>query len=370
LEKIPILDLTPEVNSLWAELEEAALRVLRSTQYIGGPEVENFKSEVSSYLEVEHVVPLNSGTDALVIALDAAGIGHGDEVITSAFTFFATAEAISSVGATPVFADIDRRTMNLDPSAIASKITAATKAIIPVHLFGHAARMDDILEIAARHNLFVLEDVAQAFSGAYKERKLGTLGDAGAYSFFPSKNLGGFGDGGLLATNNSDLAARVQMLAVHGSRKKYYNEAIGYNSRLDSLQAALLRVKLRYINELTEGRRHAAAIYNELLEGHERISTPHTDENTFHVFHQYTIQLSEGIDRTKVQEELAAEGISSFVYYPVALHQLPVYRALECSLPVTESVCSRVLSLPIWPSIDRSTQEQVVQGLLSAVSSA
>jgi dTDP-4-amino-4,6-dideoxygalactose transaminase len=241
---IPVYDPLPEVEALWEELQAAALRVLRSGRYILGPEVEAFEEEVAAYLGVKHAIGANSGTDALVIALRALGVGPGDEVITTPFTFFATAEAISLVGATPVFVDIDPRTFNINPDLIPSAITPRTKAILPVHLYGLPAEMDPILEIARSHGLKVLEDCAQAFGATYKGKKVGTLGDAGAFSFFPTKNLGGFGDGGLIATNSDEVAERARMLRAHGSRRKYYNEAIGYNSRLDALQAALLRVKL------------------------------------------------------------------------------------------------------------------------------
>ena len=243
--KIPIYDPRPEIEALWDEIQAAIHRVLKSGRFILGPEVKAFEQEVAEYLGVKHAIGVNSGTDALVIALRALGVGPGDEVITTPFTFFATAEAISLVGATPVFVDIDPKTFNINPELIPEAITSRTKAILPVHLYGQAADMDPILDIAERHGLRVLEDTAQAFGAKYKGQKLGTLGDAGAFSFFPTKNLGGIGDGGLIATNNDNVAELARMLRAHGAKKKYFHEMIGYNSRLDELQAnifSLLRV--------------------------------------------------------------------------------------------------------------------------------
>ena len=358
---IPVLDMAPEIDELWDELNSAIQRVLRSTQFIMGPEVNAFEQEVSEYLGVKHAVGVNSGTDALVIGLRSLGIGAGDEVITSSFTFFATVEAISAVGATPVFVDIDSETYNIDPNLIEAKITPATKAIMPVHLFGRPAEMQMIMNLAKKHQLKVIEDVAQAFSGAYRGQKLGTIGDMGAYSFFPSKNLGCYGDGGLLVTNDDALADSARMLRVHGSKKKYYNEAIGYNSRLDSLQAAILRIKLPHIDTWSEGRRRVANRYNELLADIPEIITPEVCEG--HVFHQYTIQ-TDGVDRDELQRKLAGEGIGSMVYYPVPVHQLPIYKSgrLYC-LPVTELVSKRVLSLPIWPQMKDDLIQRVYESL-------
>ncbi|MEO0249019.1 MAG: DegT/DnrJ/EryC1/StrS family aminotransferase, partial [candidate division WOR-3 bacterium] len=264
--QIPLLDPKPEIESIWDELMEAIQAVLRSGRFIMGPHVKAFEQEVADYLGVEHAVALNSGTDALILGVHALGIGAGDEVITTPFTFFATAEAVSHFRAVPVFVDIDPRTFNLNPALIEEKISPRTKAIIPVHLYGQAAEMEPILAIANRYGLKVLEDVAQAFGGEYRGRQLGTLGEAGALSFFPSKNLGAFGDGGMLVTNEERVADLARMLRVHGAKKKYYNEMIGCNSRLDELQAAILRVKLKRIDEWNEARRQVAQRYRVLLQ--------------------------------------------------------------------------------------------------------
>jgi dTDP-4-amino-4,6-dideoxygalactose transaminase len=357
--RIPVYDPLPEVEFLWPELEEAFRRVMRSGQYILGPEVEALEREVAAYLGVKHAIGVNSGTDALVIALRALGVGPGDEVITTPFTFFATAEAISLVGATPVFVDIDPRTFNINPDLIPSAITPRTKAILPVHLYGLPAEMDPILEIARSHGLKVLEDCAQAFGAAYKGKKVGTLGDAGAFSFFPTKNLGGFGDGGLIATNSDEVAERARMLRVHGSRRKYYNEAVGYNSRLDALQAAFLRVKLRRVDAWNEARRQVASRYNELLAGLPGLVLPEVSPG--HVFHQYTVRVLGGRDR--VAEALAREGVGTMVYYPVPLHRLPVYAHMGAALPEAERAAREVLSLPIGPHLSPSSQEGVSEVL-------
>jgi dTDP-4-amino-4,6-dideoxygalactose transaminase len=357
--RIPVYDPLPEVEFLWPELEEAFRRVMRSGRYILGPEVEAFEEEVAQYLGVKHAIGVNSGTDALVIALRALGVGPGDEVITTPFTFFATAEAISLVGATPVFVDIDPRTFNINPDLIPSAITPRTKAILPVHLYGLPAEMDPILEIARSHGLKVLEDCAQAFGATYKGKKVGTLGDAGAFSFFPTKNLGGFGDGGLIATNSDEVAERARMLRAHGSRRKYYNEAVGYNSRLDALQAAFLRVKLRHVDAWNEARRQVASRYNELLAGLSGLVLP--EVSLGHVFHQYTVRVLGGRDR--VAEALAREGVGTMVYYPVPLHRLPVYVHMGAALPEAEQAAREVLSLPIGPHLNPSSQEGVSEAL-------
>ena len=361
--RIPVLDLSPQLDALWPELNHAIQKVLRGAQYIMGPEVKTFEEETARFLGVKHTVACNSGTDALFIALRALGIGPGDEVITTPFTFFATAEAISHVGATPVFVDVDPRTMNLDPLLIERAITPRSRAILPVHLFGRPCEMDSILDVARRHGLKVVEDCAQSFGARYKGRPTGTLGHIGAFSFFPSKNLGAYGDGGLMATDDDDLASAARMLRVHGSRKKYHNETVGYNSRLDEIQAAILRVKLPHLEAWNRGRRRVAQNYRRLLEGHAGISTPEVVEG--HVFHQYTIQLRSGL-RDQVQARLEEEGIGTMVYYPVPCHRLKLYRQshAQVSCPHAESLGENVLSLPIWPEMDEDTQLTVVHALL------
>ncbi len=364
--RIPVLDLAPEIDALWDELQAALGRVLRSGQFILGPEVKAFEDEVAAYLGVRHAIGVNSGTDALVIALRAAGIRCGDEVITSPFTFIATAEAASLIGATPVFVDIDPATFNLDPRQVARRITPRTRAIIPVHLYGQAADMDPIMELAVRHELRVVEDVAQAFGGRYRGRMLGTIGLAGAFSFFPSKNLGAFGDAGLIATNDDQLAETARMLRAHGSRRKYYNEILGYNSRLDALQAAILRVKLPHIEESIAGRRRAAEYYTRRLAEIPGVTPPPEAPYATHVYHQYTVRIAAG-RRDAVQARLTERGIGTMVYYPVPVHQLPVYADRPYDLPNARQAADEVLSLPIWPQIAPSTQDAVIQALRDAM---
>ncbi|MEJ5336112.1 MAG: DegT/DnrJ/EryC1/StrS family aminotransferase [Thermus sp.] len=363
-ERIPILDLTPEVEELWDDLMAAITRVLRSGQFILGPEVEAFEREVAEYLGVEHAIGVNSGTDALVIGLRALGIGPGDEVITTPFSFFATAEAISLVGATPVFVDIDPKTFNLNPDLIAAAITPRTKAILPVHLYGRPAEMDPILDLAEAHGLKVLEDCAQAFGATYRGKKVGTLGHAGAFSFFPSKNLGAYGDGGLLVTNDDGVAGLARMLRAHGSKRKYYNEMVGYNSRLDALQAAILRVKLPHVDRWNEKRRQVAERYNQLLAGTPGLVLPEVSED--HVFHQYTVRILGG-KRDRVQQALAEAGIGTMVYYPVPLHRLPVYGYPEGAFPEAERGAAEVLSLPMGPFLEDATLERVAGYLVVAM---
>ncbi len=365
-DRIPPLDLRPELEALWKPLSEAALRVLRSGQYVLGPEVEAFETEAAAALGVACTVGLNSGTDALVIGLRALGIGAGDEVITSPFSFFATAEAISLVGAKPVFADIERESFNLDPESVERVLTDRTRALIPVHLFGRPAGMDALLTVAQRTGLRVLEDCAQAFGARYRGRAVGGLADAGAFSFYPTKNLGGCGDGGLLTTDDSGIAERARMLRNHGERSRYENEMLGYNSRLDALQAALLRVKLGRIEETNERRRQAAARYGALLEGIDGVVSPPVTAG--HVFHQYTIRIRGG-RRDAVRDRLAAAGVGTMVYYPIPIHRLPVYEELyrDVSLPVAEAAAEEVLSLPIWPEIEPATQERVASALREAL---
>lgn len=362
--KIPILDLSHEIELLWEELNVAFQRVLRSGQFILGPEVEALEQEVAQYLGVKHAIGLNSGTDALFIGLRALGIGPGDEVITTPFTFFATAEAISLVGATPVFVDIDPGTFNINPDLIETAITSRTKAIVPVHLYGRPAEMAPILALAKQYGLKVLEDCAQAFGATYRGKKVGTLGQAGAFSFFPSKNFGAYGDGGLLATDDDQIAETARMLRAHGSRRKYFNEIIGYNSRLDALQAAILRVKLPYVDAWNQARREVAQRYSELLKDLPGLVLPEVSEG--HVFHQYTVRVLKG-RRDQVQKALAEEGIGTMIYYPVPVHLLPVYRPLEGMLPEAELACLEVLSFPLWPQMTPEIQVRIVHTLQRAI---
>jgi dTDP-4-amino-4,6-dideoxygalactose transaminase len=365
-ESIPMLDSKPQYAALKPDIQEAVNRVLQSGQFVMGPEVRAFEREVARYLNTRYAIGVNSGTDALFISLHALGVGPGDEVITTPFTFFATAEAISHVGATPVFVDIDPRTFNLDTELIEEKITPRTKAILPVHLFGHGVDMTPILALAEKYDIFILEDVAQALGGKYRGRKLGTIGDIGAFSFFPSKNLGACGDGGLIATNDTKIAEFARMLRVHGAKEKYRNEVVGYNSRLDELQAAILRVKLPCLDQWNAQRRRIAERYNELLEDLPDIATPIEAAHAEHVYHQYTVRIMNQ-RRDEIKDKLIKARISTAVYYPLPVHALPVYSDLHFDLPQAWKAASEVLSLPFWPQISRTVQERVADCLREAL---
>lgn len=365
--RIPVLDMSHEIQTLKPQLMSAIEAVLDRGAFIMGQNVKDFEREAAEYLGVDYAIALNSGTDALVIALLACGIGEGDEVITTPFTFFATAEAISRVGAVPVFVDVDPGTYNMDISLLEAAITERTKAIIPVHLFGQSIDMDPVMELAKQRDLIVVEDVAQAFGGEYKGSKVGTIGDMGCFSFFPSKNLGTYGDGGLVVTKDPGLAELAAMLRTHGSKKKYYNELIGFNSRLDEIQAAILRVKLPYIDIWNEGRHQASGRYRQLLEGIEGIVLPVEEDYSKHVYHQYTIRVLHA-RRDELQTKLLAEGINTMIYYPLPVHQLPVYQSMNLSMPVAESLSSEVLSLPIWPQIEVSTQRYIADKIRASLS--
>jgi len=348
--KTPILDLQPQIEAHWDEFNAAFQRVLRSGHFILGPEEQAFEKETAEYLGTKHAIGLNSGTDALFIALRALGIGPGDEVITTPFTFFATAEAISHVGATPVFVDIEENSFNLDLNLVERAITPNTKAIIPVHLFGRPCNMDRFMGMAEAHGLKVVEDCAQSFGATWKGRPAGTFGAFGCYSFFPTKNLSTFGDGGMLSTDDDNLAAEARMLRAHGSRKKYYNEVVGYNSRLDELHAAMLRVKLPHIDRWNAQRRAVAARYHEALGGQSGFALPEIVDG--HVFHQFTIRVKSG-RRDQVQADLAEAGVQTMIYYPVPVHRLKLYQESHAatSCPVAEQAATEVLSLPIWPEL-------------------
>lgn len=362
-EEMPFLDLSPQTQALWSELSDSVLGVMKSGNYIGGPWVSQFEKAVEEYTKAKHAIALNSGTDALVIGLRGLGIGPGDEVITSAFSFFATAESISMVGAKPVFVDIDPDTFNLDCSKIESRITSRTKAIMPVHLFGQTSDLEEIYQVANSHGLRVVEDAAQAFGSEYEGEKVGSRGDMATFSFFPTKNLGAFGDGGMLVTNDGEVAEKAISLRAHGGRNKYYNEMLGYNSRLDSIQAAILLVKLKGIEKANGGRRAAAMRYNDLLES-EFVVTPKESSNRKHIYHQYTVRIKNG-RRDEIAEGMKQEGIPTMVYYKTPIHKLPVYAEMDFgSLPETERAASEVLSLPLWPEITSEQQERVANAFL------
>ena len=381
--KIPILNLQEQYRTLKTELHAAIDSVLESGQFILGAEVTAFEQEAADYLGAKHAIGVNSGTDALIISLRALGIGPGDEVLTTPFSFFATAEAISNVGAKPVFIDIDPATFNFNPSGIADKITANTKAILPVHLYGLPAPMADILAIARDRNLAVVEDCAQSFGAVYSDRcagcsqtcpddlreaiagkQTGSIGDLGAFSFFPTKNLGAFGDAGLISTDNDDLAELCRKLRVHGSLQRYRNEILGYNSRLDSLQAAILRVKLRYIDAWNQKRREIATLYSNRFSTLEGIVPPTVSPG--HVFHQYTVRILDG-KRDAVREFLMKQGIVSMIYYPIPIDRLPVYDGQYPPNPTSDEVGTQVLSLPIYPELSLEDAKTVAEAIALAM---
>ncbi|RPF54211.1 DegT/DnrJ/EryC1/StrS family aminotransferase [Aquisalibacillus elongatus] len=360
---IPLFTTEEETKLLKEEILNEVERVIDSGKFIMGPDVTEFENEVSTYLGIKHAIGVNSGTDALVIGLKAAGIGVGDEVITTSFTFFATAEAISQVGAKPVFVDVEEDSYNIDVSLIEKQVNENTKAVIPVHLYGHAVDMDPLMNIADKYDLKIVEDVAQAFGSDYKGSKVGTIGDVGCFSFFPTKNLGAYGDGGLITTNSDEIAEIAKMLRVHGSKKKYHNEILGFNSRLDSIQAAILRVKLRRIDEWNEGRKRVANKYIEILDGNENVVLPKSKYYTNHVFHQFTIRVKNGM-RDSLQNHLKDEGISTMIYYPVPVHELPLYNH-DINLPITNKLKDDALSLPIYPHMSDEIVEKVVSKIIN-----
>jgi dTDP-4-amino-4,6-dideoxygalactose transaminase len=373
--KIPPVDLSRQYNQIDQEATAAVMAVLRSGYYIGGAEVKEFEQEFAAWVGTPHGVSCNSGTDALYLSLRAAQIGPGDEVITSAFTFFATAEVISAVGATPVFVDIDPQTFNLDLDLLAAAITPRTKALLPVHLFGQPVDMTRLMAIAAQNQLVVIEDCAQATGARWQGQQVGSWGHFGAFSFFPTKNLGGCGDGGAVTLHQTESAQTLRMLKEHGSSRRYYHEQIGLNSRLDALQAAILRVKLRYLEQWNQQRRQAALLYGQLLGNLEGIILPTETQGGTHVWNQYTIRclgnpLGSASPREQVRQALLEKGIVTMIYYSLPLHYQPVYTSLGYkpgSLPNTELMCQEVLSLPLFPGITAAEQEQVALALRAAL---
>ncbi len=365
--KIPVLDLTRQYRAIQGEIDSAIRRVLESGHFILGPEVEAFEQEVAQYLGVKHAIGVASGTDALLLALKALGIGPGAGVLVPSFTFFATAGVVVNVGATPVFVDIDPKTYNISPESMAEvlkqhPLRENLGAVIPVHLYGQPADMDEIMSLADEHGLYVVEDAAQAIGAEYKGQKVGTIGHLGCFSFFPTKNLGAYGDGGLVVTNDDELAEKVRLLRVHGARPKYYHRLVGTNSRLDALQAAILRVKLKHLDEWTSARRAIAGLYDEQLQGLEGLEPPHRAPERTHIFHQYTIRLTGG-GRDALQRYLEEQGIGTAVYYPLPLHLQECFRHLgydEGELPESERAGREVLSLPMFPELTEAEVSYVV----------
>jgi len=365
--KIPILDLRAQYKTIKKDINDAIKTVISETSFIGGIHVAELEKNIALFCGTKYAVALNSGTDALYLALWALGIGKGDEVITSPFSFFATAEVIAKLGAKPVFVDIDPATFNINPHLIESAITKKTKAIIPVHLFGLAAEMNLINKIAKKYNLFVIEDACQAIGATYNGKKAGNLGDIGAFSFFPSKNLGAYGDGGIATTNNEELAIKMRMLRNHGSKIKYYNDVIGVSSRLDGLQAAILNVKLPHLTKWNKLRNKVAITYNKHLKNISWIKTPEVNPN--HVFHQYTVRITNGM-RDEVRKYLAVKGIQTMVYYPNPLHLLKALSYLRYkkgAFPEAEKACEEVLSLPIYPELSQKSILLVKKAISSCV---
>jgi dTDP-4-amino-4,6-dideoxygalactose transaminase len=366
MDPIPLLDLKAQYAFLREEIREALDRVLNSQQFILGPEVEAFEREVADYCQCAYAVGVSSGTDALLVVLMALDLQPGDEVIVPAFSFFGTAGVVARLGARPVFADIEAGTFNLDPRSVADKISGKTKAILPVHLFGQMADMRSIGEIAARHNVPVIEDAAQAIGAELDGKRAGSIGLAGCLSFFPSKNLGGFGDGGMVVTNDAALADRLRLLRMHGFRTKYENELLGGNFRLDAIQAAVLRVKLRYLDRWTAARQKNAALYRELLTG---VGLP-VENAGRHIYNQFVIRHAR---RDELREYLRRQQIGCDVYYPSPLHLQPCFSSLghrPGEFPVSEKACGEVLALPIYPELTPEMIQRIAKAVGTVKSTA
>ena len=362
---IPPFDATTQYKSIADKIEKNVCAVMAGGRYIMGPQVKEFEIQFAQYLNCEQVISCNSGTDALHLALRALKIGAGDEVITTPFTFIATTEAIGIVGATPVFVDVELDSYNIDTQLIESKITERTKAIIPVHLYGRPCNMTAIMKIARKHNLKVIEDCAQATGATWEGKKVGTIGDVGCFSFFPTKNLGCFGDGGAIATSNPEIAARAEYLRRHGGKVKYHHEELGLNSRLDTLQATVLLVKLPYIDQWNAARKAITDFYIEALSTTTGIVLPQKLHQGNSVWNQFTVRVLSG-KRDIIQKSLQAKGIGSMVYYPIPLHLQEVHADLnyvEGSLPVSEQLSHEVLSIPLFPELESSAQQVVVESV-------
>lgn len=365
--KVPILDTKRQYESIGNEIEKEVVEVLRSGSYILGKHNKALEEDLAKYTDTKYAVALNSGTDALHLALRALDIGAGDEVITVAFTFVATTEAIGIVGATPVFVDINPDTFNMDVTKIEGLVTPKTKAILPVHLYGQPCDMDAIMDIAKRYNLYVIEDCCQAIGATYKGKKVGSFGDIGCFSFYPTKNLGAMGDGGLATTNSEYLKDRMTALRNHGGAVRYYHDEIGVNSRLDEVQAAILRVKFKHIDKWNKLRKEKANTYNKLFAQFPEIITPKELDDTYCIYHQYTVKIE---NRDDVHKMLQEEGIGAMIYYPVPLHLQKVHSHLsfkEGDLPQTEKCTKLVMSLPMFPEITPEEQSLVAETLIKCL---
>ena len=372
MKKIQMVDLVSQYEKIKPSIDTAIQDVIQHAHFINGPAVSRFQADLQEYLGVKHVIPCANGTDALQIAMMALGLKPGDEIITPSFTYIATTEVIALLGLTPVFVEVDPQTFCIDPAAIEAAITPKTKAIVPVHLYGQAANMNAVMDIAQKHNLFVIEDNAQAIGSDYhltngKKVKTGTIGDIGCTSFFPSKNLGCYGDGGALCTNNDELAKKIKMIANHGQQQKYVHEVIGCNSRLDTIQAAILEVKLRQLDNYIDARREVAERYDEAFASIPGVRIPFRADDSKHVFHQYTLIL-ENASRAALQETLNANDIPSMIYYPIPAHKQQMFAAFGSSnteLPTTDWLTDRVISLPIHTEMDEEQVEFIIDTVKS-----
>lgn len=362
--EVKLVDLNRQYQAIKPEIDSAIARVLDRTDFILGEEVRRFQEEFASYCQVEHAVGLDSGTSALELGVRALGIGAGDEVLVPANSFIASASAVSFTGATPVFVDVDPVTYNIDVQQLAQRITPRTKAIMPVHLYGQPAEMDAIMEVVERYGLFVIEDACQAHGARYKGRRVGSIGHVGAFSFYPGKNLGAYGDGGALVTNDPHIADRVRMMRNYGQREKYHHVSLGWNRRLDTIQAAVLQVKLRYLDEWNALRRRWAALYDQLLEDID-VVRPVAAPSGEHVYHLYVVQVEE---RDRLQTYLAANGIATGIHYPIPIHLQRVYADLGYQtgdFPVSERCAPRLLSLPMFPELKAEEVEFIADCIWS-----
>jgi UDP-2-acetamido-2-deoxy-ribo-hexuluronate aminotransferase len=374
MKKIQMVDLHSQYLHIKPQIDQAIQDVVDSCAFINGPAVKNFQEDLEKYLGVKHVIPCANGTDALQVSMMALGLQPGDEVITTSFTFIATAEVIALLRLTPVLVDVDPETFNIDPKAIEKAITPKTRAIVPVHLFGQCAPMEEIMEIAARHNLFVIEDNCQAIGADYifrdgSRKKAGTIGHIGCTSFFPSKNLGCYGDGGAIFTNDDELDKQLKVIVNHGMTVRYYHDYVGVNSRLDSIQAAVLGVKLKLLDEYASRRRAAADHYDQAFAGNPKLRIPVRYNRSNHVFHQYTLVL-QGVDRKGLQDFLADRGIPAMIYYPVPLHMQKAYldpRYKPGDFPVTEALCESVISLPMHTELNPEQLKHITDSVLEYV---
>jgi UDP-2-acetamido-2-deoxy-ribo-hexuluronate aminotransferase len=372
--KIQMVDLKGQYQKIKTEVDAAMNEVISSTSFINGPAVKEFQSDFETYLNIKHVIPCANGTDALQIAMMALDLKQGDEVITANFTYVATAEVIGLLGLSPVLVDVNQDTFNIDIDSIERNITSKTKAIVPVHLFGQCADMERIMAIAKKHNLYVIEDTAQAIGADYsfsdgRNFKAGTIGTIGCTSFFPSKNLGCFGDGGAIFTNNDELAKKIRMIAHHGQSVQYVHEVLGVNSRLDSIQAAILKIKLKHLDEYALSRNKVAEFYDKAFSNHSKIKIPSRSKNSTHVFHQYTLQII-GYDRSELREKLTEHGIPAMIYYPIPLHKQNAYkneRFKTNDFPITQKLCDTVLSLPMHTELDEETLNYITNTLLKII---